>query len=216
MAAIIMVAAYSLFEFHDIVFLWKIQAWKDLGLLILTLVANVGLGPDVGIFVAVGLSMLLIVKQSVFPHVIVMGQNDLNQWVDKAKHPLAVQKDGILVVRIEERLYFSNVEIVKDMLHRIETYGSQTAHPTDEKISTKLKCIIIHAANILDMDARSLQVFLEMSQDYQKKGIFICFVKVRPHLKMLLLKTGVIGSLGGNRVFSSISEAIKYVNENIV
>lgn len=53
-----------------------------------------------------------------------------------------------------------------------------------------------------------------MVQDYQKQGIFVCFVKLRPHLKKMFLQSDIIGAFGGNRVFSSLTEALNYVESN--
>jgi len=176
------------------------------------------LGPDLGIFIGVGLSLLLIVKQSTFPHIVVLGEDKGGQWIDKEKDLQAKAREGILVIRVEEGLYFSNIEIVKDMFKRIQLYGSLHAHPTDSRLSAaKLtKCIIVHASSITDMDASATQVLCEMVHDYQKQDIFVCFVKLRPHIKKMFVKSAIIGALGGNRVFSSLTVALTYVEENVL
>ena len=46
MAAIICTAAYSLLELKDILFLWRIRAWKELGLLTSTFLVTFFLGVD--------------------------------------------------------------------------------------------------------------------------------------------------------------------------
>ena len=65
-----------------------------------------------------------------------------------------------MVIRVEEALYFSNIEIIKDMFKRIQTYGSEKAHPTDKQEEEPIRNIIIHASNITDMDARYSRPFL--------------------------------------------------------
>jgi len=62
----------------------------------------------------------------------------------------------------------------------------------------------------------AIQVVWEMVQEYQKKGIFVCFVKLRPQLKRMFIKSNIIGALGGNRVFMSLSDALCYLEDNIV
>jgi len=44
MSAIIMIAAYSLIELHDLLFLWKIKAWKEISLLLATFTITFILG----------------------------------------------------------------------------------------------------------------------------------------------------------------------------
>jgi len=55
-----------------------------------------------------------------------------------------------------------------------------------------------------------------MVTEYQKNGIFVCFVKLRPHLKTMFIKSNIIDALGGNRVFSSLTEAVAYVEASVV
>jgi hypothetical protein len=60
------------------------------------------------------------------------------------------------------------------------------------------------------------QVLWEMVQDYQKQNIFVCFVKLRPHLKKTFLKSDIIGALGGNRVFTTLTAALSYVEGTVL
>lgn len=46
-----------------------------------------------GIFIGVGLSLLIIVKQSAFPHIVVLAQDtNTGGWVDSQKNPTAKSK----------------------------------------------------------------------------------------------------------------------------
>lgn len=60
MSAIIIIAACSLFEFEDFHFLWKIKAWRDVVLLVFTFLVTVLLGIDLGIFISIGVSLLMV------------------------------------------------------------------------------------------------------------------------------------------------------------
>lgn len=57
----------------------------------------------------------------------------------------------------------------------------------------------------------ALQIFFEMLEDYKKRSIFVCFVKLRPSLKLRFLKSGIIDSKDGDRLFNSIDEAKAYI-----
>jgi len=116
------------------------------------------------------------------------------------------------VVRIEEALYFANIEQIKDLFKRIELFGSHRAHPTARtKTSGSLENIIVHCKNITEMDASAIETLYEMVSDYQKRDVFICFVKLRPEIRDMFLRAGILGALGGDRVFNSIDDAIKYL-----
>lgn len=118
----------------------------------------------------------------------------------------------MLVVRIEEGLYFANIEQIKDMFKRVEIFGSHLAHPTaDVKKGDTLHSIVVHSKNITTMDASAVQTVYEMVKDYQKRDIFVCFVKLRSKLTDQFLRAGIIGNLGGDRVFPHVDDAVNYI-----
>lgn len=76
------------------------------------------------------------------------------------------------MLKIEESLYFANVEQIKDMLKRIQEFGSHLAHPTDKKENVPLQAIVLHCKNIAAMDARYTCYFF----------FIVCFFKLSSKL----------------------------------
>lgn len=76
LAGIICVAALSLLSEapHDLKFMWQIQAWSDLGLLLLTFVATICVSVEAGTLIAIALSFLLVIKTSTYPRITIMGR----------------------------------------------------------------------------------------------------------------------------------------------
>jgi MFS superfamily sulfate permease-like transporter len=63
-----------------------------------------------------------------------------------------LRKDkGILILRIEESLYFANVGQVKELFQKIEQRGN-----------SPLNAIIFDASNVPNVDTDAIQVLLEM------------------------------------------------------
>jgi len=212
MASIIIVAACWLIELHDILFLWKIKAWKGIVQLVFTFLMTFILGPELGIFISIGISIFFIIQHTSLPHITVLGRDpDSGKYKDDKLNPNIEYIDGLLIVRIEEPLYFANIEMIKGMLGKLERYGSHIAHPTDNKSVSPLWAIVIHARNISDMDSSATQVMAEMMQDYTSRRIFVCFVKLHNNLKKTFLLTGILDS--GGRSFDSIEAAVKYLRE---
>jgi len=155
MAAIIMVAATGLIELEDIIFMAKVRAYRDIFLFFLTFFLTIFLGIDQGIFISIGISVFLVIKHTTVPHVTVLGRvGDTNKYKDVSTHPDAHLTPGVLIVRIEEALYFANVTQVKELFARIERLGSRSVHPAEKRDVPKLRAIIIHAGYIASMDAR--------------------------------------------------------------
>eukprot|EP01127_Copromyxa_protea_P017520 TRINITY_DN5346_c0_g1_i1.p1 TRINITY_DN5346_c0_g1~~TRINITY_DN5346_c0_g1_i1.p1 ORF type:complete len:667 (-),score=90.75 TRINITY_DN5346_c0_g1_i1:295-2295(-) len=191
MSAIIVVAAFSLFELEDLHFLWKIKAWRDIALLAFTFLITVILGVDQGIFISIGISLLMIVKHTTLPNIAILGKDSKGSWVDVYGDKKAKVIPGVLVVRIEEGLYFGNIGQLKAMFKRIEKFGTHFAHPTDSTSDTQtLKAIIIHTKGVVGLDASAVQVLSEMVEEYHHKNIFVGFVKLRAQHKEKFLLSG--------------------------
>ncbi len=103
MSSIIFVAATGLFEFEDVEFMWKIKAWKDLFLFLLTFGMTVILGVDLGIFLSIGISLFFVVKYSSLPHLGILGRvpetkkyKDIKQVAEARVIPVSSNYDLLL------------------------------------------------------------------------------------------------------------------------
>lgn len=80
-AAIVMVAAARLIEFHfDL--LWKIRAFKEIALTLFTFIATFFLGAELGIVLAIGISIFLVIKHTTLPSVSILGRTPNGRWRD--------------------------------------------------------------------------------------------------------------------------------------
>lgn len=80
-AAIVMIAAARLIEFH-LGFLWKIRAYKEIALTLFTFIVTFFLGAEIGIILAVAISIFLVVKHTTLPNIEVLGKTSSGKWRD--------------------------------------------------------------------------------------------------------------------------------------
>jgi MFS superfamily sulfate permease-like transporter len=122
MAAIIFVAAFGLLEVHEAVFLWKTKSWTDLIQFTIALLATFILEVELGILISVGMCIFLVLKHSSAPHTYsVLGRIPYTQnYKDVSKFPDAERIPGILLIRVDEVLYFANISNFKQLLQDIE------------------------------------------------------------------------------------------------
>eukprot|EP01121_Diplochlamys_sp_Union-15-3_P003001 TRINITY_DN12835_c0_g1_i1.p1 TRINITY_DN12835_c0_g1~~TRINITY_DN12835_c0_g1_i1.p1 ORF type:complete len:637 (-),score=99.12 TRINITY_DN12835_c0_g1_i1:14-1897(-) len=213
MSGIIIVAAVLLLELHDIVFLWKIKAWKSLCQLLGTFLVSLFLGPELGIFISVCISVFMLVKRTTNLHLSILGRvPSTGKFVKIAQHPEAETIDGIIIVRIEETLYFANISQLKSALSKIEKTGSHVSHPTDEANNLPpIRAVIIHAAYISSMDSSALQILSEMMEIYEQRGVRLYFVKIQEKLKPDMIRAGLISGLRSDRIFDTTEAAVNYI-----
>ncbi|KAI9164460.1 hypothetical protein H9P43_008311 [Blastocladiella emersonii ATCC 22665] len=74
MASIILVAAFSLIETHDIHFILRLRAWRDFGLLLFTFFTTILVSIEAGILLSIALSLLLVVKDVAVPRITILGR----------------------------------------------------------------------------------------------------------------------------------------------
>lgn len=117
-AAIVIVAAARLLNLH-LGFLVQVRAYKEILLTFFAAAATFFLGAELGIVLAIGISIFLVIKHTTLPSVEVLGRH-CGKWKDIcALGQKAEQIPGVLVIRINESLYFGNVEQLSKMINRI-------------------------------------------------------------------------------------------------
>jgi MFS superfamily sulfate permease-like transporter len=212
MNSIVIVATVNLFELNDLLFYIKIRAWKALLQFFVTFIVAVGFGTDLGLFVGIGISLLLVVEHTAVPHIAVMGKGPDGKFRDVTLIEDAVVIPGTVIIRVEEGLFFANIEQLKMMFKRLEYFGSIHAHPADEKSQTMFQSMVVHVKNVTGLDASALQSLLEIVLEYRERKIFVCFVKLSENYQDMFQKMGLGSNEGEDKyLFQSIQEAIDFI-----
>lgn len=210
MAAIITSAATRLFEIEDAKFMYKIKAWKELAQFFVTFALSIVIGLELGIFISIGISVFFIIKHTTYPHISILGNiPGTTKYKDVTQYETNVYP-GILIVKIEDPLYFANISQVKTLLLRIERLGDIKAHPADQENPQSLHTIIIHASNIPSMDASAIQLIEELVHDYKLREINVVWVKLRDSIKKPFILSGIMSSNEDNQLFSTTHEAVLF------
>ncbi|KAN0034655.1 hypothetical protein ACTFIV_001187 [Dictyostelium citrinum] len=216
MASIIFVAAFGLIEVHEAMFLWKTRSWGDLIQFSIALLATFIFEVEVGILISVGMCIFLVLKHSSSPHVYsVLGRvPGTNRFKDVAKFPEAEPIEGILLVRIDEVLYFANIGQFKQLLSEIERMMDRSTNVTGSG-STPLQSIIINVVNIPVMDASALLTIEEMVTAYHKRSVKVAFVQMSEKIKESFKQSGLYDIVTPQYIFDSNYEAVSFLEQSI-
>jgi len=214
MSAIILVAAYGLIELEDAAFMWKMKAWRDMAVMMLTFIITLFISVDLGILAGLGVSILLVIKNTTQAHITLMGNiPGTTKYADLEKDPNAKRLENIIIISVTDALYFSNIQKVKDMINRIEKLGSHNLHPGEDRIDFKLHGIVIFAKSIADVDCSALQILHEMMEGYHHRNVKMTFVRLPENLIGLFKKAGIIHGEVEETVFPSIHEAVTAIRQ---
>ncbi|CEP19242.1 hypothetical protein [Parasitella parasitica] len=221
LSAIIFVAVLSLLGElpEDLHFIFRIGAWRDLGLLLVTFFATIVISLEFGTLLAVTLSLLLTIKETSYPRISIMGRvkGTNNKFRPIQDDPDVVEHlEDVLIVRIDEPLFFANTGQLKDRLRRLEQFGDMSIHPSESPRLGGLSYMIFDVDNMPTIDASAVQILYEIVEAYHARGIRVYFVRLREKPMALFRKSGLLGVVGQVNLFRKVSDAIETIEKDMV
>jgi len=121
------------------------------------------------IIFAAGLSLIDVVRRSARPHDAVLGWVDsLGRWADVARHDDAKITPGVVVYRLDDRLFFANASYVKARVNE-----ALRGAPT---VTTAL---VLDAEGMTHVDTAGLQALEDMAGSLDDDGIALHFARVK-------------------------------------
>jgi anti-anti-sigma regulatory factor len=160
LGAVIITAAIGLIEPA----VWRELAKTDHVELTIAAVTTAGViitGVLEAIIFAVGLSLIDVVRRSARPHDAVLGWVDsLGRWADVARHRDAEITPGVVVYRLDDRLFFANASYVKGRVQEA-LRGSPTT-PT---------ALVLDAEGMTHIDSAGMQALEDLTGTLDDDGI---------------------------------------------
>ncbi|KAF7726540.1 hypothetical protein EC973_008671 [Apophysomyces ossiformis] len=221
LSAIIFVAVLMLLVElpEDLVFIFSIGAWKDLSLLLVTFLGTIVISLEFGTIVAVTLSLFLTIKETSRPRITIMGRV---RGTDHKFRPIEEDPDEIehledvLIVRIEEPLFFANTGQLKDRLRRLEQFGDMTTHPSESPRRRESSYTIFDVGSMPSIDASAVQIMKEIVEAYHARDVAVYFVRLREKPMVLFENSGLLKLVGRDHIYRKVSEAIEAIEKDML
>jgi MFS superfamily sulfate permease-like transporter len=120
-----------------------------------------------GLFIGIGVSVLLLVYRASRPNVAVLGRTvgPDPAWVDLARHPGAEQAPGVEVVRVEAGLFFANADFVRAQIRKSAESASARAVVLDAETSPSIDVTAAQMLADLAVNLRSRGTRLLVARD---------------------------------------------------
>ncbi|CCM02968.1 uncharacterized protein FIBRA_05083 [Fibroporia radiculosa] len=200
---------------HDLRFYWGLRSWVDLSLMALTFVLTIFWNLEIGIAVSLVISLLLVVHRSSKTRMTILGRiPGTDVWKPVDENPEA-QEDaaGVLIVRIRENLDFANTAQLKERLRRLELYGVNKHHPSDEPSRENASVLVFHLADVDSVDASAAQIFYELVETYQSRGVglYVTHLKGRP--RAVFKRAGIVKLLGDDAFCKDVASAMVRIEQ---
>jgi SulP family sulfate permease len=130
-----------------------------------------------GLFIGIGLSLLLLVYRASRPHVAVLGRAPGNdQWTDTEHYPEDTTIPGIAVLRVESGLFFANAEYVRAAVMHVA--------------ARKPFAIVLDCETVPFIDVTAARMLDELTASLRARGIRLVIAREIGQVRDVLTASG--------------------------
>jgi sulfate permease, SulP family len=170
----------------------------EVGLAATTMVGVILFGVLQALLLAVGLSVIDAIRRSAKPHDAVLGWVErLGRYADVQMHPSAKLSPGVLVYRLDDRLFFANVNYVESRI-REAVAGSPTP----------VHWLVFDAEGLNHVDATGIDLLTNLIEAMRKKSITFVFARLKGPVTEYLQDAGVLRLVGEGHIYPTVSAAV--------
>lgn len=183
LAAIIVVSVTGLINTRPFREAWKVKP-EDGGAWAVTFAATLLLGIQWGLLAGVSFSLLLLLRHVAKPHIVEIGWEDTTQsYRDLQRYPRARKEPGLILIRVDTRIHFSNIEVLTSMVHQ----RVQDREPgTDGKLQ-----VVLEMSGVNDMDTAGMEGMERLLETYEEQNhIQLWLVGVKGPVRDVLARAG--------------------------
>lgn len=200
LAAVIIVAVSGLIDLRDTVRLFKIKA-ADGWTLVVTFAVTLVVGIDQGILTGILLSLVLFVARSSRPHTVALGYVAADSsYRDTLRHPEAVTKPGLILIRVDASLYFANARLVEERVRE------------QQALKPDARWIIMDMSGVNDIDAVAVFILEDLMEQAGERGVRFAFAGMKGQVRDVVVKAGWHEKIGSRMAYPSLDAAVRGVS----
>lgn len=197
LAAIIIVAVAGIVDFREPARLLSFRNADAAGLTV-TFAATLVFGVEIGILSGVAAAIALHLLRTSDPHIATLGRvPGTTHYRDIRRHPDARIDPDLIILRIDESLYFVNAPVLKDAVEH-----ASNEHPTVPE------GIILDFIAVNDVDATALEVLEQMADELREAGTRLVITELSGPLHDIMDASGTLDHIGEENLFHSIADAV--------
>ena len=181
---------------------WRALAATDrveVAIAAITFIGVVVTGVLEAVVFAVGLTILDAVRRSTRPGDAVLGFDaELGRFADVAKHPGARVVPGVVVYRLDDRLFFANARYVTRRMREAVRGAPATTH-----------WFVLDAEGINHIDTTGLDALGQLVDELQTDGVTLVIARMRTEVRDHLDDAGVAEQIGAERFYPTVHAAVQ-------
>lgn len=189
LAAIILVAVYSLIDFSMLSKSWRYSK-ADFSAVALTLFLTLAVGVELGIAAGVLVSILIHLYKESKPHVAVIGRVAGTEHFRNVNRHQVETFPNQLSIRVDESLYFANTRYLEELIFELIADKPDLRH------------VILMCTAVNKVDLSALETLEKINETLDELGIQLHLSEVKGPIMDRLANTGFFKTLTGNNYLS--------------
>ncbi|KAG7398091.1 hypothetical protein PHYBOEH_011725 [Phytophthora boehmeriae] len=204
LASIIIVAGYSLVEFKEAKWLYRVKR-DEFVVWTASFVLTLGLGVLDGLIASIICSVLALMWKTKRSPVVILGELENGRFVDREMFSEAHDLGDVIAIRVDSSLYFANCERVavfaeREMM-RLQALGIRT------------RGVVLDMCNMNDLDATTIQVLSDIQEKLAVRNIQFAIANAKSRLHDILAATNIIKRILANDPTISVEDAVRMLRD---
>jgi sulfate permease, SulP family len=176
-------------------------SWAELLIAATTTLGVVLVGVLEALVVAVALSLIDVVRRSATPHDAVLGWAErLGRYVDVRLHPRATITPGVLVYRLDDRLFFANASYVRGRIRE-----------AIDGAPTPVRWLVFDAESLSHVDATGVLALNELIGSLRDEGVTLVVARLKNPMQRAFRDVGLLDTIGEGHVYPTVRAAVQAV-----
>jgi sulfate permease, SulP family len=149
--------------------------------------------------VAVGLSVIDTVRRSARPHDAVLGWVErLGRYADVSLHPSATVTPGVVVYRLDDRLFFANAR-----------YFTGRVREAIRAARTPVSWLVVDAEAVTHADSTGLEALAKLTKDLRRDEITLVVARLRTRMREQFELAGLTETIGSEHFHPTVRAAVE-------
>ncbi|XP_068313567.1 sulfate transporter 1.3-like [Pyrus communis] len=213
LAAIIISAVINLIDFQAAILIWKIDKF-DFVACLGAFFGVIFVSVEIGLLIAVSISFAKILLQVTRPRTAILGKiPGTNVYRNFQQYPEATKVPGVMIVRVDSAIYFSNSNYIKE---RILRWLVDEEEQLKEAYLPSIQFLIVEMSPVTDIDTSGIHALEELHRSLQKRDIQLVLANPGPLVIDKIHASHVSTLIGEDRIFLTVAEAVSSCSPKLV
>ncbi|GFZ19718.1 sulfate transporter 3;2 [Actinidia rufa] len=209
LSSIIIAAMLGLIDYNAAIHLWHVDKFD----FVVCMGAYIGVvfgSVEIGLVIAVGLSLLRVLLFVARPRTLVLG-NIPNSMIYRSvdQYPDTNNVPGVLILEIDAPIYFANASYLRERISRWIDEEEDKLKPSGE---TGLQYVILDMGAVGNIDTSGISMLEEVKKITDRRGLKLVLANPGGEVMKKLNKSNLIDMIGQEWIYLTVGEAVAACN----